>query len=150
MPTLVRLLAAVSIALLVSAGAAQTRASEALLAMPEAWHARYNAGDLDGLAALYAPDATTLAPDLPPVQGREAIAAVAQGYIDAGAVRIDVQPSEAFQTGPDAGWGVGAFELFSAEGDSVGAGSYLIVYRLVDGAWRIHRHMWNSDLPPAP
>lgn len=150
MSTLVRLLGAVVIALLVGTATAQTRASDELLALPEAWHARYNAGDLDGLAALYAPDATALAPDLPPAQGREAIAAIAQGYLDAGAVRIDVQPSEAYQTGADAGWGVGTFELVSAEGDPVGAGSYLVVYRLQDGVWRIHRHIWNSDLPPAP
>jgi ketosteroid isomerase-like protein len=150
MPILVRLLGTVLIVLLAGGAAAQTRASDELLAMPEAWHARYNAGDIDGLAALYAPNATAMAPDLPPAHGREAIAAVARGYLEAGAVRIDVQPSEAYQTGSDAGWGVGTFELFSAEGDPVGMGSYLIVYRLQDGAWRIHRHIWNSDLPPAP
>jgi uncharacterized protein (TIGR02246 family) len=150
MSTLVRLLTLVLAAVLVGAAAAQTPVSNDLMALTEPWQERYGAGDLDGLATLYAPDAIALAPDLPPVEGREAIAAIAQGYMDAGAVRIVVEPSEAYQTGPDAGWGVGTFEMISAEGDPVGAGSYLIVYRLVDGAWRIHRHMWNSDVPPAP
>lgn len=127
----------------------QDAAPEDLLGAPAEWKARYDAGDVEGLAELYTVDAVVMPPNVPSVEGREGLMAVVRSYMDAGATTIEDPLVEAHVTGDDAAWGWGTFELFAEDGSSVGAGSYLIVYRLVDGEWLIHRHMWNSDLPPS-
>jgi ketosteroid isomerase-like protein len=148
MTVLVRRLMILGLVALTSLSLGQDAAPEALLAAPVEWKARYNAGDVDGLAELYTADAVVLPPGAPPVEGRDGLIAVVRGYLDAGAVTIDDPLEEAFVTGKGVAWGRGSFELYAEDGTSVGAGTYLIVYRLIDGRWLIHRHMWNSDLPP--
>lgn len=137
---------------LVAAGSftlAQMPSEEDLLALPTEWHAHYNANELDALAMLYTEDATIMPPNAELAQGREAVQAIMRGYHEAGAVRIDVPPLETYEIFGDAAWGSGPYRLYDAEGEVVGVGTYLIVYRVNDGRWRVSRHMWNSDLPPA-
>lgn len=149
MTVLVRSLIILSLIALTSLALGQGDAPEALMAAPGEWKARYNAGDVEGLAELYTADAVVMPPGAPPVEGREGLMAVVRSYLDAGAVTIDDPVDEAFVSGDDVAWSRGSFELFTEDGTSVGAGTYLIVYHLVEGDWLIHRHMWNSDLAPA-
>lgn len=54
------------------------------------WAKAFNAADLEGIMALYAPDACLVAQPGQPVQGHEAIREALQGFLSTGAkIRID-------------------------------------------------------------
>ncbi|MDZ7802090.1 MAG: DUF4440 domain-containing protein [Trueperaceae bacterium] len=128
---------------------AQMPSEEALVAMPVEWGARYNANDLEGVSMLYAEDAVVMPPNAELVQGRDNVTPILAAYQEAGAVRIDVHALESYGIEGGTAWGVGPYRLFDGDGEVVGVGKFLIMYRAVDGTWKITRHIWNSDLPPA-
>lgn len=117
-----------------------------------AWFGAYKAGDADALAALYAEDATLLAPGSPPVHGRAAIheyfvkdtAAMA-----AGGLTDNQGPSSDVGVSGDVGWESGTFTVTDQAGAAVDAGKYLTVYERKGGKWMIIRDTWNSDAAPA-
>lgn len=56
------------------------------------WAQAFNAANLDGLVALYAPDAVLVPQPGQPVQGRDAIRAALQGFLSLGAkMEIDAE-----------------------------------------------------------
>jgi uncharacterized protein (TIGR02246 family) len=99
-------------------------------------------GDLDRLAALYTPDAMAFPPDGPIVKGRDNIkqmwASVAQqmGLKD---VRLETLDLE--QAG-DTAYEVGEATLTHGGGTAVV--KFVVVWKMVDGQWRLHRDIWNS------
>lgn len=142
---------ALALAAALSFGLAQAPDVEALLSMSPTWEAQYNAGDVDALVALYTEDAVLMPPDLPSLTGVEAMRAIVQSFLDAGLIGSEVPRIEVYGVVGDEAWGAGPFRFFDASGNLVVEGKYVVVYRVVDGAWRIVRHMWNNDAPlPAP
>lgn len=99
-------------------------------------------GDLDRLAALYTPDAMAFPPDGPIVKGRDSIkqmwASVARqmGLKD---VRLDTLD---FEQAGDTGYEVGEATLAGASGTAVV--KFVVVWKKVDGQWRLHRDIWNA------
>jgi len=99
-------------------------------------------GDLDTLASLYTRDAIALPPDGPFVRGRDAIksmwGSVAQqlGLKD---VRLETVELEIVG---DSACEVGEAKLALANGPAVV--KYVVVWKKVDGAWRLHRDIWNG------
>ena len=95
-------------------------------------------GDLDRLASL----AIALPPDGPVVKGREAIkqmwGAVAQQM---GLKEVRLQTLEFEQAG-DTGYEVGEATLALASGTAVA--KFVVVWKKVDGQWRLHRDIWNA------
>jgi ketosteroid isomerase-like protein len=93
------------------------------------------------LASLYTNDAKVLAPDAPIVTGRKAIenfwrdAASALGLVGATLKTLDLEVSE------DTAYEVGQADLKVSSGQV----KYMVVWRRGDdGAWRLHRDIWNS------
>ena len=109
------------------------------------WANAFNAGDAATLAAMYSEDAVIYPPGMPPVQGRAGVQEVFQGYIDTGASG-DLHGQETFIEG-DLAYKVGHYSLKNADGSPMDEGSYLEVWRKIDGQWWFVRDMWNSDLP---
>ena len=95
------------------------------------------------LATLYTNDAKVLAPDAPIVTGRKAIedfwreAAGALGLVGATLKTLDLEVAG------DTAYEVGQAALkLSSGGATV---KYMVVWRRGDdGAWRLHRDIWNS------
>jgi ketosteroid isomerase-like protein len=143
-----RTVVAFFLAVVASAGVAQAQGVADLLTMSPTWEALYNAADLDGLAALYTDDAVVMPPDAPMATGVVAMRAYAEAFLGFGLVRTEVPTVEAYGMLGDEAWGAGSFRFFTADGTLAAEGKYLIVYRFVDGAWRIARHMWSNDAPP--
>lgn len=108
----------------------------------------FNNGDGAGVAVLYTDDAALLPPGEARVDGRAAIQAYWQGAIDAGLTDIALQAVEVEEDG-DMAYEVGGFSL-AAPGEN-GAkvtvtGKYIIVWKKgADGAWRLHRDIWNAN-----
>jgi len=106
-------------------------------------------GDAAAVAQLYTPDALLLPPGRDPVEGRPAIAAYWQGAAEGiGGATLDTV--EVGDHGDEA-YEVGRYTLADPAGEPIDRGSYIVLWRRVQGAWRLHRDIWNSSVPvPAP
>jgi uncharacterized protein (TIGR02246 family) len=99
-------------------------------------------GDLDRLASLYTADAIALPPDGAMVKGRDAIkqmwGTIAQqmGLKDVRLNTLDLQ------TSGETAYEVGEAALTLANGNA--AVKYVVVWKRVDGQWRLHRDIWNG------
>ena len=104
------------------------------------------------MAALYAEDAIVLAPNQAAVQGRAAIQAALEAFPPISNFQVQILEIE--------GQGDLAYSRGSASMTLTPAGlapiedrvKYIEIWRKqADGAWKIVRDIWNSDLPlPAP
>jgi uncharacterized protein (TIGR02246 family) len=99
-------------------------------------------GDIERLGSFYTVDAIALPPDSPMVKGRDNIkkmwATVAQqmGLKD---VRLDTLDLE---LAGDTAYEVGEAALTTAGGAA--AVKFVVVWKRVDGQWRLHRDIWNG------
>lgn len=130
-----------------------TAADEAAIrAMNPAWFTAYNAGDADGVAALYADDAVLNIPGAPAARGRAAIReALAKDIAATAAAGLtnNQGPSPEFGVSGDLGWEWNTFTITDQSGATIDTGKYVTVYGKKDGKWLIIRDIWNSDAPPA-
>src|SRR5262245_49315339 len=136
--------------------AVDTAADEAALkAATLTWLEAYNAGDVEKIVALYAPDAVLMPPHAPVANGHAAIRAfLSADTAGAKAAGIKLVPgtSTAGVAG-DTGWESGTYIVKDASGATVDSGSYLSVSHKSNGKWLYHRDTYNSDRPlppPAP
>ena len=42
---------------------------------------------------------------------------------------------------------VGSYTIYGKDGAAIDRGKYLVLWRRVDGAWKLHRDCWNSNEP---
>jgi ketosteroid isomerase-like protein len=126
-------------------------AEAALRRAHEHFVATINSNDVDRLLALCTDDFVMLAPESPPMIGKDALRPWLAGYVAAFETRWEKRIEELVVCGS---W---AFERYSyshldtprAGGEQVrGTGWGLLVWRLEpDGSWRIARDAWGSDRP---
>lgn len=121
--------------------------SPELAARADAWAERYNDGDLEGVADLYAEDARLLPPNAEMVQGRAAIKKDFQAMMDAGLTGA-LETVEAMVAG-DLGYRVGTYTLTKPDGSIADKGKYIESWRRIDGEWKITNDAYNSDLAAA-
>ncbi|HSM30680.1 MAG TPA: DUF4440 domain-containing protein [Woeseiaceae bacterium] len=111
------------------------------------WQAAMNAGDVEGIAALYADDARLMPPNLEAMTGKDAVRAAFGGMIEAGQ-SIELMAIE-HRSGGDVAHVVGTFKLMSGD-DVVDQGKYIETWqRNADGEWLMTNDIWNSDKPAA-
>ena len=132
-------------------GADPGHAQDAKAAIDEAalaWESAFNAGDGKGVAELYTEDAALFPPDAERVDGKAAIAGFWQGAIDAGLADADLETLEVVEAG-DLAYEVGTVTLSAptTEGERAPvSGKYIVVWQQEgDGAWRLHRDIWNMN-----
>ncbi len=150
------LVALASVAALLAACAPQSQDDSAALAEIKAntpvWFDHYNAGDADGVAALYAENAIMMPPDVAAVAGRSAIRdyiAVDIAATQSAGLTSQWNPvTDGVATG-DTAWVSGTFSFSDSAGSAVATGKYATVYARVDGEWLIARDIWNMDAPAA-
>jgi uncharacterized protein (TIGR02246 family) len=112
-----------------------------------AWQAAWNAGNGAGIAALYAEDAVILPPGGDAVKGSEAIAAFWQAAIDASpGTTVELKQTELHNLG-DVAVEVGSFVDTAADGSHADHGKYLVLWKRIDGEWKLVRDIWNSSMP---
>ncbi|HEX3233108.1 MAG TPA: DUF4440 domain-containing protein [Gemmatimonadales bacterium] len=112
--------------------------------MDQAWQTAYNAGDAAALTALYAKDATVMAPGAEPASGTSAIQALFTADLKQGA-------KNTLTTGDVVGFGdfalaTGGWVANSTDGKHLDHGPYTTLYRKVGGGWKIYRDIWNSSM----
>lgn len=109
-------------------------------------------GDASAASAAYTEDARLLAPSTEVLSGRASVARFWQAGIDAGVKAIDLQSGGVeIEPGGDVATEMGRYVL-SVRPDRgpvvIDRGSYLLVYRRVDGTWRRAAETFSPDLAP--
>jgi uncharacterized protein (TIGR02246 family) len=108
-------------------------------ALDEAWKTAMLAGDLDAIAACYAPDAVMIAPGAPPARGRDAILATYQAMFGGvKVVGIEFSDSHYESSGSlGAAWGTASITMThpGAEGSMTLVASFTSVSKKIGGKW---------------
>lgn len=106
------------------------------------------AKDAAAMPALYTADGQILPPNDDMVGGDEAIVAFWQGLFDIGLADARPVTHEIIAMG-DLAIEVGEFSVYGDEGTRLDNGKIMVVWKLEDGVWKMHRDMWNSSVPLA-
>jgi uncharacterized protein (TIGR02246 family) len=128
---------------------ARINAASAIRRMGDEWARHWNAGDLDGVAAVYAEDAVYLPPHHEAVHGREAIREYLTVPISHGVSDLAFDVTYIKQQGPIA-WDVGTYRMTIPQNEDTKRedhGKYLTVWRHMRERWLIAADAWSSDLP---
>lgn len=109
----------------------------------------------DSIAALYAPDAKVMPPNMPMVVGRDSVRAMFTNWFAAGTPSLTLQVQSVAANGPIAiERGTSTWSFTPNPGSPMPAGSgtgkYLVHWHRVDGQWLIAEDIWNDDAPPPP
>jgi uncharacterized protein (TIGR02246 family) len=139
---LVALALALPLPALAQGGAADLRAQ--IGKIDQAWLTAYNAGDAAAVTALYTQDAKVMAPGAEPASGSAAIKALFTADLAKGA-------KNTLTLGDVTGFGdfaleTGGWVAKAADGKHLDHGTYMTLYKKVDGAWKIYRDTWNSSM----
>ena len=130
----------------------QAAAAAAVNEIWKEYSASLNAGDLDRWMALWTEDGIQMPPDEPAVVGKERIRARNQRVADQFKFDIAITNAEV-RTGGDWAFSRGTYRatLTPKQGGKPIPidGKYMTVLtRQGDGSWKIHRDIFNSNVPP--
>jgi uncharacterized protein (TIGR02246 family) len=111
----------------------------------------FNRGDAPALAAMYDTGAVVLAPNAPPMRGRQNIEALWAGARQQGFKTLSLAPTSVEVIGNHA-IELGTYTLVvqpPGQGETTDHGKYMVVWkRQPDGSWKLYRDMFNSSMPP--
>ena len=122
---------------------------EAVYDLASRWAELYNADDLVGVANLYTEDAIVVNMNGRRDIGREAIyaglATPMPEPLDQGIIEVITEEAEVLG---DTANGMGTFIFWAPDGTTVFMqGTYVAISKLVDGEWKMHRHVVNLLMP---
>ena len=104
--------------------------------------------DVEAISMAYTEDAEWLVPEAPPIKGRQAIAQTWKHIVGNGGNKTRVEVREVQEAG-DWAYDVGTFTATAPDGSVLNSGKYIVIWRIQpDGSWKIHRDIFNWDIPP--
>ena len=136
-----------ALALLATGCTASTAPEPFPQATADAAAERFAAHDSAGVASFYTADAVLMPPDQEVVTGRAAIEEFFARTNPAGAPAVELATVETFLFG-DHAWRQGSFRVDGPGDDMPASGRFVELWKKVDGAWLIHRDIWNANAPP--
>jgi uncharacterized protein (TIGR02246 family) len=111
-------------------------------AVNDRFMAAFADGNGKAVAMLYTQDAQILPPGTDPIHGRPDIGDFWQEAIDSGVASVDLSITEVTGT-EEWAYEVSRYLLRDAEGDSMAAGKYMVIWKRTAAGWRLHRDVWN-------
>ena len=107
--------------------------------------------DMDALINNYSMDATLMPPNLPAAHGPSAIRATWSGFLGQFSSNdLTLTPDDVQQSG-DLAVETGRYMVHVVpKGTTMqvtDSGKYIVVWKKIDGRWKIYRDIFNSDLP---
>ncbi len=115
------------------------------------WVAAFKASDFAAIEALMAPDSLLLAPGAPPVQGAKGVVEVWKSWgalpnvaINFGATFVEVAASGELAYD----YGTYTFAFDGENGPYSENGKYIVVWKKIDGAWKIAADIFNNNGAP--
>jgi uncharacterized protein (TIGR02246 family) len=112
------------------------------------WMEAVQQGNADGVADMYTDDAFLLPSNTPAIQGREGVKSFFSGAMNSGIKRVKLVTEEVEGDGESA-IERGTYEMMIDGDKVVDKGKYIVHWRHLDGKWKLHKDMFNSDLPAA-
>ena len=106
--------------------------------------AAFERGDSDALAAKYSQDAQLFAPHSPAITGHPAIAKFWKAVREKGIQHVSLTTTEVESLGATA-IETGTVSLFDKQKVIVDEGKYVVIWKHIDGRWKLHRDCWNSS-----
>jgi uncharacterized protein (TIGR02246 family) len=110
----------------------------------------FNRGDAAALAAMYDTGAVVLAPNAPPMRGRQNIEALWAGARQQGFKTLDLVVNSVEVVGNHA-IELGSYTLViqpPGQGEATDRGKYMVIWRRQpDGSWKLYRDMFNTSMP---
>ncbi|HEV7429422.1 MAG TPA: DUF4440 domain-containing protein [Thermoanaerobaculia bacterium] len=98
----------------------------------------------------YEPDAVVMAPNYPPLRGRNAIQQFWTGFLATGSVDLALTSSNVTQPSGDVAIETGRYDLSlrPASGQAIkDTGKYMVLWKKSNGRWWASDDIFNSDLP---
>lgn len=147
---LARIAGWVAAAMLVAGSAQAQETKAAIEAANKGFVAAFAKHDANGVASFYTANAEAFPPNAALIRGRAGIAKMWQGVFAAGIATAELKTTEVHAQGPLA-FEVGSYAMKLKDGTVADRGKYVVVWMKEDGKWKLHRDIWNTDLPaPAP
>jgi ketosteroid isomerase-like protein len=107
-------------------------------------------GDSVGLASLYTSDAKFMAEHMPTASGRAGVQSAFAGLFAAmGTPGLTLTANEVWGT-EELVTEVGSYTMTDKTGKEIDKGKYIDLWKMEDGKWKIHRDIYNSDMPSPP
>jgi ketosteroid isomerase-like protein len=107
-------------------------------------------GDSVAFANHYTSDGCISPANMPKICGTAGIMAYFNGGYKMGIRGIKITTDELFGS-KEGVTETGTYEMFADKNMQVDKGKFIVLWKKVDGKWKMHRDVWNSDLPlPAP
>ncbi len=106
--------------------------------------------DTMSIANLYTADGYFMPPNAPRVDGRDAIRSAWAGMLQGPNVSLTFQPTEiVVAQSADMAYDIGTYNLAmdGPEGRIEDEGKYVVVWKKVNGEWKVVADMFNSDKP---
>jgi len=100
------------------------------------------------IASAYTADAEAYPANSGIVKGRPALQKMWQSVLDSGIAAIELKTVEVESAGPFA-YEVGSYTMKATDGKVADQGKYVVVWKQVDGQWRLHRDIWTTSMPAA-
>jgi uncharacterized protein (TIGR02246 family) len=104
------------------------------------------AGNTADIAGLFTDDAMVLPPNGESVIGRPAIEKLFQALVAAGIKEITLTAKEVESHG-DAATEIGVYSVKDGTGKEIDRGKYMVSWKKIQGQWKLHRDIWNSNQP---
>lgn len=100
-------------------------------------------GNVAEVAEHFTEDAAIFLPNMPPTRGRPAIEKGHQALLEAG-LSIESETIEIAAFG-DVAYEISSYRTVNASGEAVDHGRYMVIWKQVDGRWKLHRDFVSSN-----
>ncbi len=107
--------------------------------------ATFKTGDVRAVSSLYTDDAILLPTGSEPLQGTASIADFWQAALLMGISEVKIETHELDAHGATA-IELGEYTLRGADGEQIDRGKYIVIWKLLQGEWKLHRDIWNTSL----
>ena len=95
---------------------------------------------------MYTADARAFPPGMDIINGRDAIQKLWQGVIDSGVKSAELTTTDVESQG-NVAHEVGNYAMKDASGKVLDRGKYIVIWKRDQGTWRLHRDIWNTNIP---
>ncbi len=123
-----------------------TEIHDTILAMEQEFMTAFRQGDSAGISGFYTDNAQLLPPNSDILEGRQAIQAAFQSFMDMGVKVMNLETLEVEGSG-DLAYEVGKYTLEVEGGQVVDQGKYIVVWKHEAGQWKLHRDIFNTSMP---
>ena len=116
----------------------------AIIAADSAFMDAYARRDSTAVGAMYTDGGQLLPPHGDVVTGQAAIAEFWRGAMEMGIASAGLETVEIDDQG-DTVIEIGRYTLVASDGETLDRGKFLVVWKNIDGGWKLHRDIWNSS-----